>query len=77
MIFESIQKARDPYFARSTLHSDAAASTAPAALNMPRDVMSTLTGYFHSIKRAHPVMYKSATVPIPNLAPSIAHASDD
>lgn len=38
----------------TVLHSEATASTAPAALKSPGFVISTLTGYFHSINLAQP-----------------------
>ena len=37
------------------VHSDAAASTAPAALKLPGRVTSIETGYFHSMNLAHPI----------------------
>ena len=40
----------------SELYSEAAASMAPAALNMPGLVTTTSTGYFHSMNLAQPTL---------------------
>ena len=48
--------ARKFWYSRNpkTLHRVLAASIMPAPLNAPRLVITTLTGYFHSINFAHP-----------------------